>query len=74
MLREPPNRKRRRGHRRTRRLGPDDHAIIKEFIGISDPYEAPADAEITIDTTSCSPEEAAGQIIDYLKAEGYLAA
>ncbi len=48
--------------------------IIKEFTGISDPYEAPTDAEITIDTTSSSPEEAAEQIIGYLKAEGYLTA
>jgi sulfate adenylyltransferase len=48
--------------------------IIKEFTGISDPYEAPTDAEITIDTTSASPEEAAAQIIGYLKAEGYLSA
>jgi sulfate adenylyltransferase len=47
--------------------------IIKEFTGISDPYEEPTDAEITIDTTTCSPEEAAERIIDYLSAEGYLA-
>jgi sulfate adenylyltransferase len=46
--------------------------IIKEFTGISDPYEEPTDAEITIDTTSCSPEEAADQILDYLAGEGYL--
>jgi sulfate adenylyltransferase len=48
--------------------------IIKEFTGISDPYEAPTDAELTIDTTSCSPEEAAEQVIGYLTAEGYLTA
>jgi sulfate adenylyltransferase len=48
--------------------------IIKEFTGISDPYEEPTDAEITIDTTACSPEEAADQVVDYLVAEGYLAA
>jgi sulfate adenylyltransferase len=46
--------------------------IIKEFTGISDPYEAPTDAELAIDTTTCSPEEAAAQIIGYLTAEGYL--
>jgi sulfate adenylyltransferase len=47
--------------------------IIKEFTGISDPYEEPTDAEITIDTTACSPEEAAERILDYLTTEGYLA-
>jgi sulfate adenylyltransferase len=47
--------------------------IIKEFTGISDPYEEPTDAEITIDTTACSPEEAADRILGYLTTEGYLA-
>ncbi|HSK96189.1 MAG TPA: bifunctional sulfate adenylyltransferase/adenylylsulfate kinase [Euzebyales bacterium] len=46
--------------------------IIKEFTGISDPYEEPTDAEVTIDTTACSPEEAAEQVLDYLRGEGYL--
>ena len=46
--------------------------IIKEFTGISDPYEEPTDAELVIDTTTCSAEEAAAQIIGYLRAEGYL--
>ena len=30
--------------------------IIKEFTGISDPYEPPEDAEIVIDTTDLTPE------------------
>jgi sulfate adenylyltransferase len=47
--------------------------IIKEFTGISDPYEEPTDAEITIDTTTCLPEEAADRILDFLTAQGYLA-
>ncbi len=46
--------------------------IIKEFTGISDPYEEPTDAELTIDTVTSSPEEAADRIIGYLIAEGYL--
>jgi sulfate adenylyltransferase len=33
--------------------------ILKEFTGISDPYEVPADAEVTINTGDLSPEEAA---------------
>ncbi len=47
--------------------------IIKEFTGISDPYEEPTDAEITIHTTEVQPEQAADMIIDYLVAQGYLA-
>jgi sulfate adenylyltransferase len=46
--------------------------IIKEFTGISDPYEAPTDAEVTIDTTAASAEEAAQQIILHLEREGYV--
>mgnify|MGYP001246442205 FL=1 len=47
--------------------------IIKEFTGISDPYEAPEDAEIVIDTTTLTAEEAAQQIILHLEKEGYVA-
>jgi sulfate adenylyltransferase len=46
--------------------------IIKEFTGISDPYEEPDDADVVIDTTDISPEEAAQQIVLYLEKEGYL--
>lgn len=45
----------------------------KEFTGVSDPYEAPTDAEIVIDTEGITPEEAAQQILLYLEKEGYLA-
>jgi sulfate adenylyltransferase len=47
--------------------------IVKEFTGISDPYEEPTDAEITIDTTTSMPEEAADRIRDFLTTQGYLA-
>ena len=46
--------------------------IIKEFTGISDPYEVPEDAELSIDTTDITPEEAADQVVAYLTDEGYL--
>ena len=46
--------------------------IIKQFTGISDPYEAPDDAEIVIDTSKYSPEESAQQIILRLEKEGYI--
>jgi adenylylsulfate kinase len=39
---------------------------IKEFTGISDPYEPPENAELVIETDKQSPEESAQQIIDYL--------
>lgn len=47
--------------------------LIKEFTGVSDPYEVPDDAEIVIDTTNMSAKEAAQQIVLYLEREGYLA-
>jgi sulfate adenylyltransferase len=46
--------------------------ILKEFTGISDPYEEPTDAEVVIDTTVMSPEEAAQEILLYLEREGYV--
>ena len=46
--------------------------IIKEFTGISDPYEAPEHPAIRIDTTDISPKEAAQQIFLYLEKEGYI--
>jgi sulfate adenylyltransferase len=46
--------------------------IVKEFTGISDPYEPPDDAEVVIDTSDTSPEEAAQQIILQLEHDGYI--
>jgi sulfate adenylyltransferase len=46
--------------------------LIKEFTGISDPYEVPDNADVVIDTTDTSPEEAANQIILTLERLGYL--
>jgi sulfate adenylyltransferase len=46
--------------------------VIKEFTGISDPYEVPEDAELVIDTADFSPDEAAQEIILYLEREGYI--
>jgi bifunctional enzyme CysN/CysC len=39
---------------------------LKNFTGIDSPYEAPDDAEIRIDTTAMSAEEAADLIVDEL--------
>ena len=48
--------------------------ILKEFTGISDPYEEPADADVVIDTAQVTAEEAAQQIILHLEHEGYIGA
>ena len=46
--------------------------IIKEFTGISDPYEAPTNAEVVINTADLSPEEAAQEIILHLEQQGFI--
>jgi adenylyl-sulfate kinase len=47
---------------------------IKEFTGISDPYEAPTNPEITIQTAGdITAEQSADQIFEYLEANGFLA-
>jgi sulfate adenylyltransferase len=39
---------------------------IAEFTGISDPYEEPTDAELTIDTRSSSVEQSARLVLEHL--------
>jgi sulfate adenylyltransferase len=46
--------------------------ILKEFTGISDPYEEPKDAEVVINTGEVTPEEAAQEIILHLEREGFI--
>jgi len=46
--------------------------IIKEFTGISDPYEEPADAELVLDTTALTPEECAQEVLLTLEREGHI--
>ena len=45
---------------------------IDNFTGISDPYEEPTDAEVTLPTTDMTPEEAAQKILLHLEQEGYV--
>jgi len=47
--------------------------IIKEFTGISAPYEAPENPEIHLKNTDLSVEEAVAQIVRYLEEKGLLA-
>jgi sulfate adenylyltransferase len=46
--------------------------LLPAFTGISDPYEPPVDAELTIDTTDLSTEAAADAILRRLEETGYL--
>lgn len=39
---------------------------IKEFTGVSDPYEPPLNAEITVETENEEPDESAAKIVAYL--------
>ena len=46
--------------------------ILKQFTGISDPYESPEKAEVVIDTIDRTPEEAAQEVILYLEKVGFI--
>ena len=46
--------------------------IIKEFTGISDPYEEPQRPEMVIDTRALSPDLAAHRILVKLESLGYI--
>ena len=46
--------------------------VVKEFTGISDPYEAPVNAEIVIDSSGTSPEKLVDQIYNKIKDLGYI--
>ncbi|MCH7980953.1 MAG: bifunctional sulfate adenylyltransferase/adenylylsulfate kinase [Proteobacteria bacterium] len=45
---------------------------IKEFTGISDPYEIPENAEMVIDTVGITPDLAAHRILVKLEAMGFI--
>jgi adenylylsulfate kinase len=46
---------------------------VKEFTGISAPYESPASPELVLRTDRYTPEECIAQLLGYLEANGYLA-
>jgi sulfate adenylyltransferase len=48
--------------------------LVKQFTGISDPYEAPKDADVILDTGDLTPEEAAQEIFLHLEREGFIGA
>lgn len=46
--------------------------LVKQFTGISDPYEEPLRPEIKIETSDASPEEMVNYLIEKIKALGYI--
>lgn len=46
--------------------------IIKQFTGVSDPYEEPTNPEIKIDTVSFQPEAIIDHLIQQIKQQGYI--
>ena len=46
--------------------------LIKQFTGIDDPYEAPENPEVYLDTSDTTPDEAAQQILLKLENMGFV--
>lgn len=46
---------------------------IKDFTGISSPYEEPDDPELVVDTGALSLEECVAKVVDFLKGRGVIA-
>jgi sulfate adenylyltransferase len=46
--------------------------LVPQFTGVSDPYEPPSDAAVTIDTREMSVEAACAAILDALVSQDYL--
>ena len=47
--------------------------LIKQFTGVSDPYEEPTDAVLVLDTSVITREEATGRIMAMLTSGGWIA-
>jgi adenylylsulfate kinase len=46
--------------------------LIKEFTGISSPYEEPEHPELVVETSLSSLDESVAQVVDYLQSRGLL--
>lgn len=46
--------------------------LIENFTGVSDPYEEPRDADVTLDTSSMAVEDAVAIVVGYLDRGGWL--
>jgi sulfate adenylyltransferase len=45
---------------------------IKHFTGVDDPYEAPADADLVLDTLGGTPEDNARRVVQWLRERGFI--
>ena len=45
---------------------------IRNFTGVDDPYEAPPNPEVLVDTDNESEDESVEKVLDYLEKNGYL--
>ena len=45
---------------------------IRNFTGVDDPYEAPPNPEVVVDTDNESEDESVEKVLDYLEKNGYL--
>jgi adenylylsulfate kinase len=45
---------------------------IKQFTGISDPFEEPISPEVTVETETETIEESANKVMEYLEHHGYI--
>jgi sulfate adenylyltransferase len=46
--------------------------MVPSFTGVTDPYEEPTDADLTLDTSKLSVEEAVEEVLDFLVSGGWL--
>ena len=46
--------------------------LIPEFTGISDPYDEPLDADLRVDTSSLTQDEAVAAVLDHLIGGGWV--
>ena len=46
--------------------------LVTGFTGVNDPYEVPYDADLAIDTSTMTSEDALRQVVDHLTAGGWL--
>ncbi len=58
-----------KGHYAKARAG-----VLPDFTGVSDPYEAPLDADLVIDTQDCTPLQGVEIILARLRRDGILPA
>jgi len=46
--------------------------LIKNYTGVSSPFEEPSHSDITLDTCLLSPDESVSRLLEYIKVTGFL--